>query len=228
MNDHSLHQDPLERIAHLEERVAAILCQRMNLSTADFIAHSRGPALWSADELLLLRCLKRIPEILSAYRRRLEIMLSTDGRLEILESDIASIFEFIEFTDGSALVIINEERFYATNATNSDLRVLFDVSDEMPVEFMRHNVIKLPYFLPIERGRRWVLQSRGSISKAQLRGKTSLADTRYEIHETKLRDLISKVITHETQIQSLMSDMSQLRREVRYANNMFTNDLQSP
>lgn len=227
MNEPSLHQDPLERIAHLEERVAALLSQRMNLSPADFIAHSRGPALWSADELLLLRCMKRIPEVLSAYRRRLEIMRSTDGRLEILESDVASIFEFIEFTDGTALVIVNEERFHATNATNNDLRVLFDVGEEMPDEFIRHNVIKLPYFLPIERGRRWVLQSRGSINQVQLRGTPSLVDTRYDIQEKKLRDLMSKVITHETQIQSLLSDMSQLRRQVRETNDMSANDLHS-
>jgi hypothetical protein len=152
---------PLSRLLRLEQTVE----QLVKASLPDSIqvavkSPPPAPAIWPADPLLLIRLLRRSPQVLAAYQSPAQLSVTKHGAVHLSADKTGSLFLFCELLDGDAVVWLDHSS--PDWAWQSEtFRSIFQSPTHFPAA--RLVIEELPLFRPIERGERWVLQRRGAM-----------------------------------------------------------------
>jgi len=210
---------PLDRLLRLEAKIENLMLKNTDPEINSPI-QCAIPArhIWPADELLLMRLLRRSPIAITAYQCSAEITTRQDNTLILEPSEQKSPFQFCELADGDAVLWIKEnapEWAYKTSASKQVFNTLTNGATSQPLLIQR-----LPLFKPIIRGERWTLVKKGELATKD----TPFPEESDHInliirienlerqllrlssqHETSIRELRTQTQIHQDQINRLLS-----------------------
>ena len=146
---------PIQRLLQLEKIVYSIT---KNNPASDPVEIHKQKLVWMGGEHLLLRSLKRTPIVLSAYRVSAEINIDHQRNIELMRCKNNRGLELIELDSGDAILLTDNTEF---DPSPSVLHALFETPSARSRFPDPSEIVRLPYFMPIERGRRWSMFSKG-------------------------------------------------------------------
>lgn len=208
---------PFQRLLRLESTLEQLLAAQLPDHARPQLHDPSTRAIWPSDELLLIRLLRRSPDVLHAYQAPAEL-IETEGKgLRLLTSSQLSPFLFCELLSGDAVVWLasSSPDWLWSSAT---FRRLFAPLPE------GHNgdsciVQTLPLFKPVERGQSWTLSRRGELvpqlnlvpeqaEQAQLLRRLSLLEQlnlqQRVKFESQIQELQVQVRVQQEQIERLL------------------------
>ena len=208
---------PLQRIAELEKQIEVLLRDRIDIPASGIEMHGApSKSVWQGGENLLLYCLKRMPVVLDAYRQDADLQINQLGRVEIKLMPRKSMFKFVELDCGDAVLLLSEKLIDYFNSRASEFCELFEFPQCLDGEMTLDSIIRLPYFMPVERGARWLLSHRGLLGvspKAQ--EYVSAQQIRDRQQNRLLGDLTRMLQEHSREMADLKSDLRVMKNQLR-------------
>jgi hypothetical protein len=199
----------LERIRQLEGEVQLLRRQNSGLSdqAKDLERDVAARAIWPADELLLIRLLRRTPEAVSAYAAAAELTPTTERQLILSPTTSPSHYHFCELSNGDAVVWLATDPphwLWETTVFRQLFNCVMGTSATTNLVLQR-----LPSFLPIVRGHSWTLHHSG-----ELVPRSRLADAKRERDQILSRLERLERLVQEHHAQHRVS-IEELRAELR-------------
>lgn len=203
--------NPIQRLLDLEKIVHSLV---KNNLTSDPPKIQEQKHIWMGGEHLLLRSLKRNPIVLSAYRVPAEINIDRRRNVELIRSKNNRGLELIELDSGDAILMTDQTRF---EPSASILSAVFEAPSGAGKFPESSEIIRLPYFMPIERGRRWSMFSRGLLvackDTASPMTSQSIREQQQDIFK---KELGAELHSQRAEILTLKSEISSLKRLIRH------------
>jgi len=205
---------PMQRLLELEKRINSLMDSQSVCETNNDLPRSslERKLIWMGGEHLLLRCLKRNPIALTAYRLPAEMNVDRQNNVEILLSNHGRGLELIELESGDAVLLTDKTSMMPSKAI---LHALYE-DDEDKITFPSAiEILSLPYFMPIERGRRWSMFAKGLLSAYPIdSSRKKNQNIRTQQQEELLKKLGATVQSQSVEIASLRSELSSVNRRI--------------
>lgn len=202
---------PIQRLLELEKIVHSIT---KNNPASDPIDTHKQKLVWMGGEHLLLRSLKRTPVVLSAYRVSAEINIDHRRNIELMRCKNNRGLELIELDSGDAILLTDKTEF---NPSQSVLNALFETPSTISRFPDPSEIVRLPYFMPIERGRRWSMFSKGVlIGSKEVSETKSSQSMRKQQQDEFIKELGAELRSQKAEILSLRSEIVSLKRLVKH------------
>ena len=205
---------PLMRLQQLESKVAALTNSALNPKREDnALAFSANP-VWSADEQLLLTCLRRFNPVMGAYVRQAEVQIDAQNNVNFTPSDRSSFYKFVVLQNGDAVVWGDLTDLSQLEGRREIHSLLYGCGTNDQLLGGYHCIAKLAYFVPVETGVRWALSQKGLIvgepSKARSK---QLSDQDKRVFQ--IRDLERELSTQSKEIEYLKSELRVTKNEIK-------------
>ena len=205
---------PLARLQQLESQVAALTNSALNPKREDnAVAHSPNP-VWSADEQLLLTCLRRFDPVMGAYVRQAEVQIDAQNNVNLMPSDQSSFYKFVVLQNGDAVVWGDLTDLSQLEGRREMLNLLYECGPNDQLLGGYQCITKLAYFVPIETGVRWAFSQKGLMvgepSKARSKELTDQDKRAFQI-----RRLEKELSEQSKEIEYLKSELRVTRNETK-------------
>lgn len=198
----SSEPSPLSRLLRLEQTVEQLAKASLPDSIQVAMKSPRpARATWPADPLLLIRLLRRSPQVVAAYQSPAQLSVTKHGALHLSAQTTSSLFCFCELLDGDAVLWLDQrppDWIWESEIFRSVFQSPTPSADDRLV------LQELPLFRPIERGERWVLQRRGEMV-VQARPFPEQNDQATLLH--RLDSLERQVVQQHTRHESLINEL---------------------
>ena len=208
---------PLERLNAIERSVSMLLCDKIGVCAEEILSQQLSDLpVWKGGEHLLLRCYKRTPIVLSEYRLPIDLQRDDKGQVEVTLSNQKGLFSIITLDCGNAVILLDCELAKERDLKASYFGHLFDLQGFKKEEIDPSVINSLPYLSPIEFGRRWILNSRGSLDVGSpIKNKNRILENRAKAQEVIIQKLALQQRKDSLELSTLKADISELNRQIK-------------
>lgn len=218
---------PLERLNALERLVARLEYEKYGVRSEELCPKRlHNLPIWKGGEHLLLRCYKRTPIVLSEYMLPVELQSDSKGQVEITLANRQTLYTAIILICGNAILLLDWEMAQKRGLRASDFSQLFSIKNNDDEEITPNAITSLPYFSPIEYGRRWVLNAPGRLGNGLITETRSEQERRPgQLHEEIVRKLVLDQREISLELRTLKGDVSELKRQINELSHLIKADI---
>lgn len=199
---------PLNRLLQLERDVQQIMSHQ-SLSEITGVSDVQKIArhVWPADELLLIRLLRRSPQALIAYQANAELTISSERGVRLSQMESQSSFQFCELACGDAVAwtpssvpswILQSEAFIS----------IFNIPP-IDTDGQILTLQRLPLFKPVVRGREWTLFRPGVMGLAH----RNIPEEEHEMMILRRLENLERQMTQQT--TKMKTEIKELQSKIR-------------
>lgn len=207
---------PLERLNALESLVVKLQNEKYGVLSEDlYPKRLHDLPVWRGGEHLLLRCYKRTPIVLSEYMLPVEMQSDSKGQVEINIVNQQTLYTAIILDCGNAVLLVDWQMAQKKRIKTSSFSDLFDLNGYNADEIKPSTITSLPYFCPIEYGRRWILNMSGRLDNGLIAEPMKEQErNRGQLQEEIVRKLALDQRELAFELRTLKADISELTRQI--------------